>query len=84
MSSLSKVPIHSKVTFNFPWEELYLAAVLETDNSQLKQRISVAVTALLKRFGELSSEREDEAELRAVEDALGGMSKLKRERLHDS
>jgi hypothetical protein len=78
MSILSKAPV------NFPWEELYFAAVLETDNSKLKQRISAAVIALLSRLNELSSEREDEVELRAVEDALGKMSKLKRERLHDS
>jgi len=50
MSSLSRVPAHSKIPFNFQWEELYVAAVLETDDSQLKQRISAAVIALLKRL----------------------------------
>ena len=73
---------HSSTVFHFSWEEIYMAALLETDSSRLRELLNVAVGTLLDRLLVLSASRGNEVEVGAVEDALGRLAVLKRE--HDS
>jgi len=63
------------------WEEVYKAAVLETDNAQLEQRIELAEGALLTRWLELTNHHENRVEIQAIVDATVALRNLKRERL---
>jgi len=51
------------------WKTLYRAAIQETERSNIKQKISVAVTAVLARQKELFSSGTSE-ETEALEEAL--------------
>jgi len=63
------------------WEEVYKAAVLETDNVQLEQRIELAEGALLTRWLELTNRHENRVEIEAIVDAVVALRTLKQERL---
>ena len=65
----------------YSWEEVYKAAVLETDNAQLEQRIEVAEGALLTRWLELTNRHERRMEIQAMVNANLALRDLKRERL---
>ena len=67
--------------FKFSWETSYLAAVLETDDSRLQERINVAEAQLLSRTSTITSDEKDQYERVAILDALHGLAMLKGERL---
>ena len=69
----------SSIVPKFPWEEVYIAAMLETDSARLPERMRVAAGALLLRLLDLTAIRGNEKEVEAVEDALGRLAVLKRE-----
>ena len=70
----------SSTVFHFSWEEIYMAALLETDGSRLQELLNVAAATLLDRLLVLTASRGNETEVGAVEDALGRLAVLKRER----
>ncbi len=72
----------SSTVFHFSWEEIYMAALLETDSSRLPELLNVAAGTLWDRLLLLTANRGNETEVGAVEDALGRLAVLKRE--HDS
>jgi hypothetical protein len=65
----------------FPWESSYLAAVLETNDSRLQERINFAEAQLMSRMSTITSDENDQGERVAIIDALHGLAMLKRERL---
>jgi hypothetical protein len=69
---------HSSTVFHFSWEEIYMAALLETDSSRLLEPLHVAAGTLLDRLLALTASRGNESEAGAVEDALGSLAVLKR------
>jgi hypothetical protein len=70
---------HSSTVSPFSWEEIYMAALLETDGTRLPELIKVAAGTLLERLLVLTANRGNESEVGAVEDALGSLAVLKRE-----
>lgn len=72
------------MTTTYPWQSVYLAAVLETDTSQLAQRIAAAENAIRGRTTELEQDHHGTPEERsALADALTGLRILRRERIND-
>jgi hypothetical protein len=69
---------HSSTVSHFSWEEIYMAALLETDSTRLPELIKVAAGTLLERLLVLTASRGHESEVGAVEDALGSLAVLKR------
>jgi hypothetical protein len=69
----------SSTVFHFSWEEIYMAALLETNSARLPELIKVAAGTLLDRLLVLTASRGNESEVGAVEDALGSLAVLKRE-----
>lgn len=64
------------------WEEPYNAAILETDNAKLRERIVAATTAIGARLEELRMDGQGTPEeQKAISDALIGLKTLERERL---
>jgi len=61
------------------WEELYLKAFLETNPLNLPGRIADAEKAIGSRTTELRTSPDGEMEWQAIEDAMTGLSILKRE-----
>jgi hypothetical protein len=61
------------------WEGLYQKAFLETDAVNLPTRITDAERAIAARTTELRTSADGEMEWRAIEDAISGLSILKRE-----
>jgi len=65
----------------FPWQNAYLDAVLETDNSTLPQRIVSAENAIKARTIELAQDHYGTpAERQAISEALNGLDRLRWER----
>jgi len=60
------------------WRKMYEAALLETDTAKLKERVSVADTAIVARIKELSGQSSEE--LSALTDAIHALNILRRER----
>jgi hypothetical protein len=59
------------------WVEVYRAALLETDQTKLRDRIVAAQKALRERVIELKEDGEGSAqEIRALEDALRALRSL--------
>ena len=66
----------------FPeWQEPYLDALMETDQRQLVGRVDFAERAILGRLKEIQSSSKRRTEEQAIEDALRGLTFLKREAL---
>jgi hypothetical protein len=61
------------------WEGLYLKAFLETNPLNLPARIGDAEKAIASRTTELRTTVDEEMEWQAIEDAMNGLSILKRE-----
>jgi len=61
------------------WEDPYLRAFLETDHLKLPGRIADAEKAIGSRTTELRTNADGELEWQAIEDAMNGLSILKRE-----
>lgn len=70
------------VTKRYSWEEIYEAAILETDFSRLPERIKAAQTAIDTRMKEMQQDHQGTpAERAAIQSALAGIRILKREAL---
>jgi hypothetical protein len=63
----------------YVWENIYLAAVLETDDLRLTHRIAAALAAINARLGRLSEADTDERQ--AIAKALYALRKIRDERL---
>jgi hypothetical protein len=61
------------------WEELYLKAFLETNPLNLPGRVADAEKAIGSRTTEMRTNPDGELEWQAIEDAMNGLSILKRE-----
>jgi hypothetical protein len=62
------------------WEEVYKAAIVETDNGKLPNRIHVAKAAIDTRLHDLQMDHGGTPEERqAISDALAGLNILRRE-----
>jgi hypothetical protein len=61
------------------WQRLYVDALLETDPLKLVGRVATAEKAILIRVEELCRSSDGAVEWQALEDAITGMSVLKRE-----
>jgi hypothetical protein len=61
------------------WEEVYLEAFMETNPSNLSRRVADAENAISLRTIELRTSPDGELEWQAIEDAMNGLSILKRE-----
>ena len=67
---------------SYPWEKTYLAAILETDNARLRERMDAANASIVARLDELKRDSGGTAlEQKALADALQGLQKLALERL---
>ena len=67
---------------SYPWEQTYLAAILETDNAKLRERVAIANASIVARLDELNMDSGGTPqEQRALADALNGLKKLTSERL---
>ncbi len=65
---------------HYVWEESYQAAILETDDKKLQNRIQAAKAAIDNRLHELQFDHGGTPEERqAITDALGGLNVLRRE-----
>jgi len=64
----------------YGWQELYKAAVLETDWSKIEQKIQEADNGMRARLHEFSMNHGGTPEEnRAIEDALNGLSALRKD-----
>lgn len=61
------------------WQRLYLEALVEMNPQVLAQRVSVAEKAILSRVAELCTTSDDPGEWKAIEDAITGISALRKE-----
>jgi hypothetical protein len=62
----------------FPkWQQPYLEALMETDEQKLVKRVKLAESAILMRLRAIQSDS-DTVEKQAIEDALNGLTVLKR------
>jgi hypothetical protein len=81
-------PRQATMRADYVWEEVYKAAILETDDEKLPDRIGVAKGAIDQRIQQMQMDHGGTAEERqAVTDALAGISVLRRElerRLHET
>ena len=65
---------------HYVWEESYQAAILETDDKKLQNRIQAAKAAIDNRLHDLQTDHGGTPEERqAITDALGGLNVLRRE-----
>jgi hypothetical protein len=64
------------------WQRLYVDALLETDPLKLVGRVATAEKVILMRVEELCRSSDGAVEWQALEDAITGMSVLKREILN--
>ena len=68
----------------YSWEDHYLAAVLETDNASLPERVDKAHAAIVRRRQELDSDHGGTPdEQLALNHALHGLTVLKKERIEE-
>ena len=66
----------------YDWEYDYVAAILEEDNAKLPDRISSAERAITNRLDVLKNDHGGTPEeVSAIATALGGLEKLRLERL---
>jgi len=71
------------ITFDSPysWRELYIAAMIETDNKRLPERIRAAEEAIALRLISLTGCEENDEDFREIKAALESLEVLKHERL---
>lgn len=60
-----------------PWRSAYMAALFESDRSQLPERIRFAAQAILQRQQELLQQPSDSNERRALHNALNALRVLR-------
>jgi len=64
----------------FKWQEVYKAALLETDWSKMEERIQTAEASLLRRKREFDPDHGGSLEeVKAIEDALRGLKVLRKD-----
>ena len=64
----------------FPkWQQPYLEALMETDHEKLPRRVDIAEMKILSRLQEILDNSNKRIERQAIEDALSGLTILKRE-----
>jgi hypothetical protein len=61
------------------WQQCYVEALLETDAVNLVASVAIAERVILSRVEELCLSSGEEEEWRAIEDAISGLSVLRRE-----
>lgn len=61
------------------WQQCYVEALLETDSVNLVARVAIAERVILSRVEELCLSSGEEEEWQAIEDAISGLSVLRRE-----
>ncbi len=77
--SLSPIPPAEP---RFPsWRLTYEAVLSETDHNTLFTRVEAAEAAILTRRGDIKRNAVDQAEWKALEEALANLAVVKRERL---
>jgi hypothetical protein len=68
------------MTVDYAWQELYEAAILETDDGKLAQCLPLAKAAINTRLRELRKNHQGtREEWQAIRDALNGLDALRRE-----
>ena len=65
----------------YPWEAKYLAAILETDDMKLPERIADANSAISARLEIMKKESSTAEEQQAISNALAGLKQVTLERL---
>ena len=65
----------------YTWKDPYTAAILETDNKRLPERIRLAEESIAFRLISLSGCEENDEDLREIKAALASLEVLKHERL---
>jgi len=69
-------------SLKYDWEHEYVAAIVEEDNARLPDRISSAELAITNRLDVLKNDHGGTPEeVSAIATALGGLEKLRLERL---
>ncbi len=63
------------------WEELYKAAILETDDDALPRRVKAAHESLAKRLSDITEKADASEERNAIYDAVIALEALIRERV---
>ncbi len=63
------------------WQELYRAAILETDDDTLPSRVKAAHEALAKRLSDITEKTDVPEERNAIYDAVIALEALIRERV---
>jgi signal transduction histidine kinase len=63
---------------NGEWKELYRAALLEEDETELRERIEIAERAIRSFAGELEDHSADSAQVESLYDALRALDALRR------
>jgi hypothetical protein len=65
---------------NYPWEDLYRAAIVETDDKRMPTRVHEAKSAIDSRLHDLQFDHGGTPEEReAITDALQGLNVLRQE-----
>ena len=68
------------MTHEYIWQELYQAAIIETDDGKLPNRLRAAKAAIDNRLHELQLDHGGTPEERlAISDALAGLNVLRKE-----
>ena len=67
------------ITFDSPysWRELYIAAMIETDNKRLPERIRAAEEAIALRLISLTGCTADDEDLREIKTAVEAIESIK-------
>jgi len=74
------MPVEVAVDAEYGWQELYMAAVLETDWLKIEQKIQEADNGMRARLQEFSMHHGGTPEEnRAIEDALHGLNVLRKD-----
>jgi len=71
----------SSTVHGFPWERVYGAATLETNNAKVEERIRAAEGTLMAGLIELKGLRQNEPEIRAIENAIRTLWTIRWKRL---
>jgi len=66
-----------KAERSLEWQRLYRKAITESDPERLPEDIARAEAAVLSRLKHLTQDKEDEAERRAINEALAALRVLK-------
>lgn len=64
----------------YPWQRLYLEAMVEWDGPRLHEKIRRAESEIFARLTQLSADPGDAEEVQAARDALIGLASVKRRR----